>query len=284
MRARNIKPGFFLNCELSEVDFASRLLFIGLWCYADREGRFEWKPKQIKAAIFPYDQRIDIEKLLCNLMSLDVITCHDAIGYIENFKKHQNPHPHEAKSTLSEKPQLNQCHDMSCNVTKCTADVIIPDTMNPDIIIQNNIVDKSTNHPSVLMALWNQIVVNPKVTALSKTRESKSRLRLSERSKDDWVEIMTRISQTPFLKGENDRGWRADFDWLISNDTNAVKVLEGKYDNSGRQTQFKTIGQRITENNLQAARDFIGEAAINDRTGQSAICYDDERDRGRFPV
>jgi hypothetical protein len=50
------------------------------------------------------------------------------------------------------------------------------------------------------------------------------------------------------------------------------------------QNQPKTFDQIRTENNLQAARDFIGEAAINDRTGQSAICYDDERDRGRFPV
>ena len=27
-----------------------------------------------------------------------------------------------------------------------------------------------------------------------------------------------------------DKGWRADFDWLVKNDTNAVRVLEGRYD------------------------------------------------------
>ena len=119
MRARNIKPGFFVNCELSEVDFASRLLFIGLWCYADREGRFEWKPKQIRAAIFPYDN-VNIEKLLSNLLALNVITCNDNIGYVEHFAIHQHPHPHEAKSTLPPKPQLNQCHVMSCNAMQST--------------------------------------------------------------------------------------------------------------------------------------------------------------------
>lgn len=145
MRARNIKPGFFLNCDLSEVDFASRLLFIGLWCYADREGRFEWKPKQIKASIFPYDN-VNIEKLLSNLMSLHVIACNDGIGYIDNFKKHQNPHPHEAKSVLPEKPVINQCHDVSCNVTKCNADVMIPDTRIPDIRKE----DKGASHDARL--------------------------------------------------------------------------------------------------------------------------------------
>jgi hypothetical protein len=104
MRSRNIKPGFFQNAELAELPFESRLLFIGLWCYADREGRFKWEPRKIRGVIFPYDNGIDIDKMLCNLMSLHLITCHDGVGYIENFLRHQNPHPHEAKSELPKKP------------------------------------------------------------------------------------------------------------------------------------------------------------------------------------
>jgi hypothetical protein len=34
---------------------------------------------------------------------------------------------------------------------------------------------------------------------------------------------------TPFLAGAGDRGWRADFDWLIANCRNVSKVLEGEY-------------------------------------------------------
>jgi len=142
MRSRNIKPSFFLNSELAETDAFTRLLFIGLWCFADREGRFEWKPKKIHAAIFPYDHQLNIEQMLCNLMSLHLIACHDNIGYIPNFSKHQHPHPHEAKSCFPPSPenvQLNQCHDMvhqcndmSCNVMKCQADIRNPDIMNPD--------------------------------------------------------------------------------------------------------------------------------------------------------
>src|SRR3972149_3629858 len=94
MRSRNIKPGFFLNEKLAECDFETRLLFIGLWCYADREGRFEWIPKRIEAAIFPYDKKVNVEKSLCNLMSLHVITMslhgEHKVGYIENFKKHRS--------------------------------------------------------------------------------------------------------------------------------------------------------------------------------------------------
>lgn len=146
MRARNIKPSFFIDCDLSEVDFASRLLFIGLWCYADREGRFEWKPKQIKASIFPYD-KVDIDKLLRNLISLHVITCHEGVGYVENFKKHQHPHPHEAKSTLPEKHQLNQCHDMPLDVTECQDDVMIIDSLIPDVRTPDSLIPDSNLKP-----------------------------------------------------------------------------------------------------------------------------------------
>lgn len=37
-RARNIKPSFFKNEDLADLNPFDRLLFIGLWCLADREG------------------------------------------------------------------------------------------------------------------------------------------------------------------------------------------------------------------------------------------------------
>jgi len=41
MRSRNIKPGFFKNEIIAEMPTETRLLFIGLWLLADREGRLE---------------------------------------------------------------------------------------------------------------------------------------------------------------------------------------------------------------------------------------------------
>src|SRR5665213_4135055 len=39
-----------------------------------------------------------------------------------------------------------------------------------------------------------------------------------------------RAAQTPFLAGGGDRGWRANFDWFVGNDTNIRRVLEGCYE------------------------------------------------------
>jgi len=36
------------------------------------------------------------------------------------------------------------------------------------------------------------------------------------------------IPDSPFLLGENDRGWRADIDWFLRPDS-VTRILEGKY-------------------------------------------------------
>jgi len=114
MRARNIKPGFFSNEELGECEPLARILYAGLWCYADREGRFEWRLKRIKPQILPYDEN-DLTELFNQLIEKKLIIKYSANGkeyaYIPNFLKHQKPHPHETLSNIptpgEEKDDLN---------------------------------------------------------------------------------------------------------------------------------------------------------------------------------
>ena len=42
------------------------------------------------------------------------------------------------------------------------------------------------------------------------------------------------------MTGNNDRKWKADLDWLIKNDTNMLKVLEGKYNDGGSKSGADT--------------------------------------------
>ena len=111
-RSRNIKPGFFSNEHLAEVDFATRLLFIGMWTEADREGRLEDRPRRLKMALFPADN-VDIEKMLADLDHLGFITRYTIGSFnaiqIVNWAKHQNPHLKEAKSTIPEMPVPEHC-------------------------------------------------------------------------------------------------------------------------------------------------------------------------------
>lgn len=102
-RARNIKPSFFTNETLAEVEPLGRILFAGLWTIADREGRLERRPKRIKTEILPYDE-CDIAALLQQLERKGFIVRYivGGIEYVQvlSFTKHQNPHVKEAASTV----------------------------------------------------------------------------------------------------------------------------------------------------------------------------------------
>lgn len=106
-RARNIKPGFFRNAELVELPAETRLLFIGLWTLADREGRLEDRPKQIKMELFPADS-FDVGSMLTDLQSSKFINRYEVDGskFIEvvNFIKHQDPHYKEKASEIPPPP------------------------------------------------------------------------------------------------------------------------------------------------------------------------------------
>ena len=99
-----------MNDQLAELPFEVRLLFIGLWTLADREGRLEDKPKKIKAQLFPYDN-FDVSAALHKLHECGFIYRYetekdclsdkkDSLIFICNFSKHQNPHKNEKESSL----------------------------------------------------------------------------------------------------------------------------------------------------------------------------------------
>lgn len=125
MRARNIKPSFFKNEFIGELPFEARILFIGLWLMADKDGFIEYRPKRIKAEIFPYDN-MDSRKIMklldlsCKGNPLDSVLKtwfeNGIPRFIEivNFKKHQSPHKNEKSSEIS---TLINNQEISCNFT-----------------------------------------------------------------------------------------------------------------------------------------------------------------------
>lgn len=119
-RSRNIKPGFFKNEFLAEIPFESRLLFIGLWTLADREGRLEDRPKRIKVEVFPFDD-CDVDLMLTQLQANGFLRRYEVDGQkiisIHNFVKHQDPHYKEKASELPPAPGLKN-EVLATNVTR----------------------------------------------------------------------------------------------------------------------------------------------------------------------
>lgn len=112
-RTRSIKPAFFDNDILGGLSPLTRLLFIGLWCQADRDGRLEDRPGRIKKTVLGYDDLTveDVDKMLEALATNGFIVRYAAAGeqYIQvvHFRKHQNPHMKERASEIPPPPGLD---------------------------------------------------------------------------------------------------------------------------------------------------------------------------------
>lgn len=147
-RARNIKPGFFENEILAELDPHARLLFIGLWLLCDKDGRMEYRPKRIGAKLFPYEQ-LKVTELHDQLCSAGFVTIYTVEGtdylQVNEFVKHQNPHPKEKAGECppppeaaphgeprkeTEKPRLSTAS--SGNAGTSRAESLNPESLNPE--------------------------------------------------------------------------------------------------------------------------------------------------------
>lgn len=108
----------------------------------------------------------------------------------------------------------------------------------------------------------------PKVLKITDKRKTRIRLWFEDigATYERVQEIFDRCSSSRFLKGDNNRGWKADFDW-ISNKTNWVKILEGKYDNKEPQNQTNSY-------ETQSQDRFVKRRGV-DSTARSAEDYTD---------
>lgn len=101
MRIRTIKPEFWKHDGIAELEYATRLLFIALWCIADRRGRMEDRPRRIKAECFPYDE-LDVDAMLSELHAAGFIDRYEAEGLkiieVRSFEKHQRLTGKEAET------------------------------------------------------------------------------------------------------------------------------------------------------------------------------------------
>lgn len=99
-RIRTIKPEFFTSEDIVEMSPFARLLYIALWCEADREGRLAWKPKTFKLRYFPADN-IDVDALCAEIVERGLVVLYgDGLAHIPKFLDHQHINPRESASTL----------------------------------------------------------------------------------------------------------------------------------------------------------------------------------------
>lgn len=84
---------------------------------------------------------------------------------------------------------------------------------------------------------WNEAAKRlslPTIKSMTKKRKTTIRQQWKDPFwRENWSAAMTKITESDFLQGGNDRGWRANIDWFLRPDT-VSKVMEGAYNGAAK--------------------------------------------------
>lgn len=118
-RIRTIKPDFFTSEDIMALSPLARLLYIGIWLEADREGRLTWKPSTLKVRYLPSDA-CDVKALCDELTNRRLVMPYgQGLAFIPSFKDHQYINGKEAASKLPppSEEDISRVQDASARVT-----------------------------------------------------------------------------------------------------------------------------------------------------------------------
>ena len=116
----------------------------------------------------------------------------------------------------------------------------------------------------------------PKLKSVSSNRKKAMAARWKEYHGDleAFRELFTKAEASGFMKGESERGWTADFNWMMNSD-NMAKVLEGKYDDKEKRT-----GSFDTDSFFEAAvRRSLGDDVVPKEPPKTAGTCSEIRDK-----
>jgi hypothetical protein len=108
----------------------------------------------------------------------------------------------------------------------------MPEIKEQRMTVASFISDKRPDFIEPYMDLWNLSVKKyglSQVENISTGRQNKFKTRIREDS-FDFIKILTEINTSDYLQGKT-KDWKADWDWIFENDTNYIKIIEGKYRN-----------------------------------------------------
>jgi len=126
-------------------------------------------------------------------------------------------------ATAYAKPMPNSCQNDAPHPTPPHLKERIPPTA----------VVKPAFDASAAVAAWNLMASASglaQVQRLTQGRKAKLRQRLADcGGEEGWAIALAKVAASPFLRGDSERGWKADFDFLLQ-ERSFTKLMEGAYD------------------------------------------------------
>lgn len=242
-----------------DMPLSSQALYFHLSMRADDDG-FINNPKRIQRMVGASD---DDAKLL--ILKKFIIPFESGIVVIKHWKIHNYIQTDRYKETayVEEKSMLTTKKNKAYSLvdTNCIQDGYMLDTQvrlgKDRLELGKDIEDEEIgDEPSpnrrisydAIKTNYNSLCPSlPAMRTLSESRKKAIRARMNQYRYEEIEEAFIKAEASSFLKGGNNRNWRADFDWIMR-DANMAKILDGKYDdkeiksndNTGKNTEPET--------------------------------------------
>jgi hypothetical protein len=258
-RIRTIKPDFFADEKISKLKRDVRLLFVGLWVFSDDYGTVRSNAVWIKSNVFPYDEELrvnDVKTWLDALVKARMLEPFEYNGEgfynIRTFHSHQKVEkPSKPIVPLNEKEKILKEYANSRGIV---GEYSVPEVVSSNSNGNGSITpiggDKFSiyeelekNKKSIYQFIkqhnpdfidpyvdfWNLFAQErgmSEVKTVNDQRRKKFKVRIKEKE-FNFTEILRKAGQSEFLLTS---GKWFGFDWIIENNANYLKVLEGNYD------------------------------------------------------
>ena len=288
-RLRTIKPSFFTNEDLVTVDPLGRLLFIGLWCWADREGRLEDRPARLKIQIMPADD-CDVVDLLDQLERTGFIARYEVEGaryiHVVNFHKHQRPHVKESPSELPAPPNVVLSTNLGDAENAPSSVFRLPSSVNRLLSSVNG--DSPVVEPGANAPLLEKISDEKLDSIEAVAKEYKQRIHtdanLTEKAR---AKIKTRLKTYSVEQLSTAMArFSADWWWVENNGRQGMAWF---FDSDDRIEKFRNLIPRTkpTEKRYKSHDEMVGENFFDnippDSVEGRAMTHWNEKNPGMYP-
>jgi hypothetical protein len=256
-RIRSVKPEVATHEGLFDLEQATnlpiRFAWVMLWTVCDREGRFRWRPRMLKADVLPFDA-VDFGQVLDALAGAGFIQRYEAngqtYGCIPTWRDHQKVNSRESASQLPEPPSVTPQASASACV-RVQARVEGDREGDRDRELEREGERETPPAPVVveylpgqiragvggLVGAWNNLVASvPQLKARAVTvGETNPKVYSALKAHPDidwWAGVFAKVATSDLLRGLS--AWRngdvkaTDFFWVLRN---ADEIAAGQYDN-----------------------------------------------------
>lgn len=241
MPNRILKETICTSENLNALEPEAEVFLYRLIVTCDDYGIFFANTSILRAKCFPL--RIDkikdkdVEKWIKALVEAKLIFLYEYEGReylkLSKWENHQQVRANKSKYPT---PDMEGIHLISNDINGNQLEANVPVFVSVSDSSKRNRDkgEESTETPhSEVQEIFNRVCASfGKVQKMSNSRKDKLRTRWQEiKTIEVFETICLKMESSNFLKGNNKQKWKATFDWILENDNNWVKVIEGNYDN-----------------------------------------------------